>query len=153
MRNKTLNRCLCAQLLQLCSTLCDLMDCSLPGSSVHGTFQPRILEWVAMPSSREPPQLNDQSYISCISCIADRFFTAVSRGKPILEHTISQTHSIIHPSAPKYAFFLNAHGTFSRIDHMLCNKGSLNKFKIKIITSFFSSYNGMKLEVNNQRKS
>ena len=34
-------------------TLCDLMDCNLPGSSVHGIFQARILEWVAMPFSRE----------------------------------------------------------------------------------------------------
>ena len=35
-----------------CLTLCDDMDCSLPGSSVHGIFQTRIFEWVAMPSSR-----------------------------------------------------------------------------------------------------
>ena len=37
---------------QWCQTLCDPMDCSQPGSSVHGIFQARILEWVAMPSSR-----------------------------------------------------------------------------------------------------
>ena len=37
-----------AQSLQLCPTLCDPMDCSLPGSSVHGIFQTRILEWVAI---------------------------------------------------------------------------------------------------------
>ena len=37
---------------QSCQTLCDPVDCSLPGSSVHGIFQARILEWVAMPSSR-----------------------------------------------------------------------------------------------------
>ena len=42
-----------AQLLQSCLTLCDLMDWSLPASSVHGIFQARILEWVAMPSSRD----------------------------------------------------------------------------------------------------
>ena len=39
-------------LLQLCLTLCDPMDCGSPGSSVHGILQARILEWVAMPSSR-----------------------------------------------------------------------------------------------------
>ena len=39
-------------LLQLCPTLCDPMDCSPLGSSVHGILQVRILEWVAMPSSR-----------------------------------------------------------------------------------------------------
>ena len=37
--------------LQLCPTLCDPVDCSPPGSSVHGILQARILEWVAMPSS------------------------------------------------------------------------------------------------------
>ena len=37
---------------QLCPTLCDPMDCSLPGSSVHGILQARILEWVVVPSSR-----------------------------------------------------------------------------------------------------
>ena len=43
--------CVCAKSLQSCSTLCDPMDCSPPGSSVHGALQARILEWGAMPSS------------------------------------------------------------------------------------------------------
>ena len=42
----------CAKSLQSCLTLFDPIDCSLPGSSVHGILQARILEWVAMPSSR-----------------------------------------------------------------------------------------------------
>ena len=42
----------CAKLLQSCPPLCDPMDCSPPGSSVHGILRARILEWVAMPSSR-----------------------------------------------------------------------------------------------------
>ena len=40
--------CLCAKSLQSCPTLCDLIDCSPPGSSVHGILQARILEWVAI---------------------------------------------------------------------------------------------------------
>ena len=52
------------------------MDCSLPGSSVHGIFQGRILECVAISSSKESCQPRDQTQVSCISCIADRFFTA-----------------------------------------------------------------------------
>ena len=44
--------CVCAKSLQSCLTLCDPMDCSLPGSSVHRILQARILEWVALPSSR-----------------------------------------------------------------------------------------------------
>ena len=47
--------CTSAQLLQLCLTLYDPIGSSLPGSSVHGIFQPRILEWVAMPHSRDLP--------------------------------------------------------------------------------------------------
>ena len=41
-----------SEVTQLCLTLCNPMDCSLPGSSVHGIFQARILEWVAMSFSR-----------------------------------------------------------------------------------------------------
>ena len=42
----------CVLVPQLCLTLCDLMDCSPPGSSVHEILQARILEWVAIPFSR-----------------------------------------------------------------------------------------------------
>ena len=49
----------CAQLLQSCPTLCDPMDCSMPGSSVHGILWARILEWVAMPSFRGSSQPRD----------------------------------------------------------------------------------------------
>ena len=50
-----------AKLLQSCPTLCDPTDCSLPGSSVHGIIQARILEWVAMPSSKGSSGLRDQT--------------------------------------------------------------------------------------------
>ena len=50
-------------------TLCNPMDCSLPGSSVDGIRQGRILEWVAMPSSRGSSQPRDQTSISCRSCM------------------------------------------------------------------------------------
>ena len=58
-----------AKLLQSCLTLCKPMDYSLPGSSVHGILQVRILEWVTMPSSRGffwPRDLIHVSYVSCI---------------------------------------------------------------------------------------
>ena len=60
--------------------LCDPMDCSLPGSSVHGILQVRILEAVAMSSSRGSSQPRDQT---CGSCIAGRFFTTEPPGKPL----------------------------------------------------------------------
>ena len=49
----------CAQLLQLCLTLCDPVDCSLRDSSAHGILQARILERVAIPFSRGSSQLRD----------------------------------------------------------------------------------------------
>uniref|UniRef100_A0A9L0JJ93 exodeoxyribonuclease III n=1 Tax=Equus asinus TaxID=9793 RepID=A0A9L0JJ93_EQUAS len=59
----------------------------------------------------------------------------------------------LHPKTAEYTFFSSAHGTFSRIDYVLGNKASLNKFKkIKIITSIFSDHNAMKLEINYKKK-
>ena len=63
---------LCMNLLQLCLTLCNPLDCSPPGSSVHGILQARILEWVAIPFSRGSSWPRDQTQVSCI---AGRFFT------------------------------------------------------------------------------
>ena len=51
---------------QLCLTLCDPMDCSPPGSSVHGILQASILERVAMPSSKRSSRPRDQTHVSCI---------------------------------------------------------------------------------------
>ena len=54
----------------------------------------------------------------------------------------------------EYTFFLSAHGTFSRIDHILGHKANLNKFRsIEIISSIFSEHNGMKLEINHRKRS
>ena len=53
----------------------DPMHCSLLGSSVHGILQAKILEWVAMPSSRGSSPPSDWTHVSCISCIAGGFFT------------------------------------------------------------------------------
>ena len=50
-----------------CLTLCDHMDCSSPGFSVHGILQARILEWVAIASSRRSSQPMDQTWVSCIA--------------------------------------------------------------------------------------
>jgi len=55
------------------------MDCNMPGSSVHAILQARILEWVAMPSSRGSSQSRDQTHVSCIT---GRFFTIESSKKP-----------------------------------------------------------------------
>ena len=62
----------CARMhAQSCLTLCNPMDCSPPGSSVHGIFQARILEWIAIPFSRGSSQPKDWTWVSHI---AGRFF-------------------------------------------------------------------------------
>ena len=53
----------------LCPTLCDHMDCSLPGSGVCGILQARILEWVAISSSRGSSRPRDRTHVSGISSI------------------------------------------------------------------------------------
>ena len=54
-----------------------------------------------------------------------------------------------HPNAKENTFFSSAHGTFSRIDHILVHKSNLSKFKkIEIISSIFSDHNAMRLEIN-----
>ena len=68
--------------LQLCPTLGHPMDCNPPGSSVHGIVQGRILESVAMLSSRRTYRPKDQTRVSCGFCIAGGFFTAEPLGKP-----------------------------------------------------------------------
>ena len=60
--------CACAKSLQSCLTLCDLVDCSPPFSSVHGILQARILEWVAMLSSRGSSQPRDRTWVSYVPC-------------------------------------------------------------------------------------
>ena len=57
-----------------CLTLCDPMDCSLPGSSVLGILQTRILGWVAIRSSRGTSQPWDWTHISCIAGVFFFFF-------------------------------------------------------------------------------
>ena len=68
---ETLNMCVCvsAKSLQSRPTPCIPTDCSLTGSSVHGILQARILEWVAMPSSRGSSWPRDRTWISWVSCI------------------------------------------------------------------------------------
>ena len=69
-----------AKSLQLCLTLSDPVDCSPPGSSVHGILQARLLEWIAMPSSRGSSQPKDQTHVSYT---AGRFCTTEPPGKSL----------------------------------------------------------------------
>ena len=62
-----INILLCVLVTQLCLTLCDPKDSILPGSSVCGILQARILEWVAIPSFRGSSRPKDGPQVSCIA--------------------------------------------------------------------------------------
>ena len=58
-----------------------------------------------------------------------------------------------HPNAEEYTFFSSAHGTFSRIDHILGHKSNLRNFKkIEIVSSIFSDHNAIRLGINHRGK-
>ena len=63
-------------------------------------------------------------------------------------------YGTVHPKTTEYTFFSGAHGTFSRIDHILGHKSTLHKFrKIEIISSVFSDHKTMRLDINYRKKS
>ena len=68
-----------SEVAQSCLTLSDPMDCSLPGSSVHGIFQARVLEWVLLPSP-EQQQYRYQLFISAHQHFSARFYFTSSYG-------------------------------------------------------------------------
>ena len=76
-----------------------------------------------------------------------------------LNNTINQLnildiYRLLHLKTTEYTFFSSAHGTFSRIDHILGHKSSLGKFKkIENISSIFSNHNTMRLDINYKKKS
>ena len=64
-------------------TLSDLINCSPPGSSVHGIFWARTLEWAAFPFCRGPSPPSDWTFVSCVAYIAGTFFTTKLPGKQL----------------------------------------------------------------------
>jgi hypothetical protein len=66
----------------------------------------------------------------------------------------TDVYRIFHPNSAQYTFFSAAHGTFSKIDHILEHKTSLSKYKkIEIIPCILSDHNALKLELNNKNNS
>ncbi|MCZ7202273.1 hypothetical protein NK266_23230, partial [Salmonella enterica] len=62
-------------------------------------------------------------------------------------------YKTFHPKRAECTFFSSAHGTFSRIDHILGTKANINKYKrVEIISSIFSDNNAIKLEINYKKK-
>ena len=69
---------------QSCLTLCDPMDCSLPGSSVCGILQARILEWVSFPSPGDLSHPGIELALLASPALAGGFFTTEPLGKPLV---------------------------------------------------------------------
>ena len=105
--------CVCAQ---LCPTLCNPMDHSLPGSSVHGIIPARMLEWVATFSSRGSSQCRDWT---CISCIAGRIFHQWATREA---HVWCLLHTYSHNTAQ---WFSQREG--SLLDDMNLNESCISK--------------------------
>ena len=82
----------------------------------------------------------------------------ISKETQTLNDTMNQLDLIdifrtFHPETMNFTFFSRAHGTFSKIDHILGHKSSLGKFKkIEIISSIFSDHNAVRLDVNYKKK-
>ena len=85
--------CVCAQ---SCLTLCDPMDCGPPGSSVHGIYQARILEWVAFSFSKGSFQPRDQTCVFASPSLAGGIGDAPNRG------------SVMHPGKSKVLIRLSS---------------------------------------------
>ena len=82
----------------------------------------------------------------------------INRETQVLNDTLDEMDFIdifrtFHPNVEKYTFFSSAHGTFSRIDHILGHKSNLSKFKkIEIVSRIFSNHNAMRLDINYKKK-
>ena len=77
----------------------------------------------------------------------------VALNRVLVQMDLTDICRTFHPKEAKYAFFSNAHGTFSKIDHLIGHKTSLIKFKkIEIISSIFSDHHSLKLETNLKEK-
>ena len=94
-----------SEIAQPCPTLCHPVDCSPPGSSVHGILQARILEWVAISFSRGSSQPRDQTQVSCI---AGRHFNLWATREALVSHecNANQNHNdiLLHTDQDDYNF-------------------------------------------------
>ena len=82
----------------------------------------------------------------------------INKETPVLDDTLDEMDLIdifwtFHPNAEEYTFFSSAHGTYSRMDHVLGQKSNLGKFKkIENVSSIFSDHNAVRLGINYKEK-
>ena len=135
-----------SEVAQSCPTLCDPMDCSLPGSAIHGIFQAGILEWVAISFSRRSSQPRDWTEVSRI---VGRPFTIWATREALC--LIKHNYSLIHDHIPivkvkqyrnqrktyKLSFNIFSHQFFSKFDF---SKISTNKNLYMSLYRYFILY-------------
>ena len=95
-----------SEVAQSCPTLCNPMHCSLPGSSVHGTLQARILEWVAIFFSRGPSWLRDWTLMSCLMHLKASSLPLVPSGKPQISICLLKSYPTYFLKAGCFLFCL-----------------------------------------------
>ena len=82
----------------------------------------------------------------------------INKETQVLNDTLNEmdlidTFRTLHPNAKEYTFFSSAHGTFSRIDHILGHKSNLSKFKkTAIVSNIFPNHNAVRLDINYNKK-
>ena len=101
----------CCLVAKMCPNSCDPMDCSTPGSSVYGIFQARILEWVAISSSREAFPPRDRTCISGTSCLVRWILYHCATWEAPLREKIKATPT---PSPGTEILFDNMHQASTR---------------------------------------
>ena len=108
-----------SEVAQLCPTLCHPMDCSLPGSSVHGIFQARIPEWAAISFSKGSSQPRDQTWVSHI---VGRHFTIWAIGEPLFSVMLRSISNVWHrQERSATAFVMHICSLWLKSELYLCN--------------------------------
>ena len=106
---KSICACMHVKSLQSCPTLCDPMDGSPPGSSVHGIFQARGLEWVACPSPGNLPTQGSNSHLPVSPASQEDSLCTEPPGKPICVYT-HYTHTHTHTHTHIFSIHSSASG-------------------------------------------
>ena len=103
------DRYVCVLVAPSCSTLCDPMDCTLPGSSVHGILQARILKWVAMPSSRGSSWPRSDPHLLCLMHWRWILYLRVAREDQKTAYSTQNSKRRLSPNLSSNASTYNRH--------------------------------------------
>ena len=88
-----------------------------------------------------------------MKCPLVSLFMAFDLNSVLAQMNLTDKYRLLYPKEAKYTLLPNAHGTFSKIDHMIGHKINLNQFKkVEIISSIFSDHKGLKRETNLKEK-